>query len=260
MPKSVFAYIWRYSRLQQIILTLVTLFSFPFLYYSLDLPKLIVNEAIGGAGSPYDVLGVELDQIEYLFALSGIFLALVFVNGGFKYFINVYVGVMSERLLRRLRYNLFERVLRFPLPHFRKTSQGEIVSMITAEAEPLGGFFGEAFSLPLYQGGILVTISAFIFIQDPLMGLASIAFYPLQGYLIPKLQKRVNLLGKQRVQNVRRMSEHIGEAVAPTFVPTKPTGLNSPTLPSVWAGFLKSARKSISANSLSSSSITSSPR
>ena len=40
MPKSVFAYIWRYSRLQQIILTLVTLFSFPFLYYSLDLPKL----------------------------------------------------------------------------------------------------------------------------------------------------------------------------------------------------------------------------
>ena len=213
MPKSVFAYIWRYSSLQQIILTAITLLSFPFLYYSLDLPKMIVNEAIGGAGAPYEIVGFDLTQIEYLFALSGIFLALVFVNGGFKYFINVYVGVMSERLLRRLRYNLFERVLRFPLPHFRKTSQGEIVSMITAEAEPLGGFFGEAFSLPLYQGGILVTISAFIFIQDPLMGLASIAFYPLQGYLIPKLQKRVNMLGKQRVQNVRRMSEHIGEAV-----------------------------------------------
>ncbi|GAA0628604.1 MULTISPECIES: ABC transporter transmembrane domain-containing protein [Thalassospira] len=213
MPKSVFAYIWRHSRLQQIMLTLVTLASFPFLYYSLDLPKQIVNEAIGGAGAPYDILGIDLTQIEYLFALSGIFLALVFVNGGFKYFINVYQGVMAERMLRRMRYELFDRVLRFPLPHFRKTSQGEIVSMITAEAEPLGGFFGEAYALPLYQGGILITISAFIFIQDPLMGLAAIAFYPLQGYLIPKLQRRVNLLGKQRVQNVRRMSEHIGETV-----------------------------------------------
>lgn len=213
MPKSVFAYIWRHSRLQQIILTVITLASFPFLYYSLDLPKQIVNEAIGGAGAPYDFAGVSMTQVEYLFALSGVFLALVFVNGGFKYFINVYRGVMAERLLRRLRYLLFDRVLRFPVPHFRKTSQGEIVSMITAEAEPLGGFFGEAISLPLYQGGILITISAFIFIQDPLMGLAAIAFYPLQGYLIPKLQKRVNLLGKQRVQNVRRMSEHIGEAV-----------------------------------------------
>lgn len=213
MPKSVFAYIWRHSRLQQIILTLVTLLSFPFLYYSLDLPKQIVNEAIGGAGAPYDILGVPLNQIEFLFSLSAIFLALVFVNGGFKYFINVYQGVMAERMLRRLRYQLFDRVLRFPLPHFRKTSQGEIVSMITSEAEPLGGFFGEAFSLPLYQGGILITISAFIFIQDPLMGIAAIAFYPLQGYLIPKLQRRVNMLGKQRVQNVRRMSEHIGETV-----------------------------------------------
>lgn len=214
MPKSVFAYIWQHSRLQQIILTVVTVLSFPFLYYSLDLPKLIVNQAIGGAGEPFSVLGYPLTQVEYLFTLSGAFLALVLVNGAFKYVINVYRGVMAERLLRRLRYVLFERVLRFPLPHFRKTSQGEIVSMITAEAEPLGGFFGEAFSLPLYQGGILVTISAFIFIQDPLMGLAAVAFYPLQGYIIPKLQRRVNLLGKDRVQNVRRLSEHIGDTVS----------------------------------------------
>ncbi|MFH1805059.1 MAG: ABC transporter transmembrane domain-containing protein [Pseudomonadota bacterium] len=213
MPKSVFAYIWRYSRLQQIFLTAITLLSFPFLYYSLDLPKMIVNEAIGGAGEPYQILGIDFSQIEYLFVLSGIFLALVFVNGGFKYFINVYTGIMAERLLRRIRYILFERMLRFPVPHFRKTSQGEIVSMITAEAEPLGGFFGEAFSLPLYQGGMLITISAFIFIQDPLMGLAAVAFYPLQGYLIPKLQRRVNKLGKDRVQNVRRLSEHIGDSV-----------------------------------------------
>jgi len=214
MPNSVFAYIWRHSRFQQIVLLIVTVLSFPFLYYSLDLPKMIVNQAIGGAGEPFDILGVKLDQVEYLFALSGIFLALVFVNGGFKYFINVYTGVMAERLLRRMRYILYERVLRFPLPHFRKTSQGEIVSMITAEAEPLGGFFGEAFSLPVYQGGILVTISAFIFIQDPLMGLAAVSFYPLQGYLIPKLQRRVNKLGKDRVQNIRRLSEHIGDSVS----------------------------------------------
>ncbi|OKH88818.1 ABC transporter transmembrane domain-containing protein [Thalassospira sp. TSL5-1] len=214
MPQSVFAYIWRHSRFQQIVLLIITVLSFPFLYYSLDLPKMIVNKAIGGAGEPFDILGIELNQVEYLFSLSGIFLALVFINGGFKYLINVYTGVMAERLLRRMRYILYERILRFPLPHFRKTSQGEIVSMITAEAEPLGGFFGEAFSLPVYQGGILITISAFIFIQDPLMGLAAVSFYPLQGYIIPKLQRRVNQLGKDRVQNIRRLSEHIGDTVS----------------------------------------------
>ena len=32
-------------------------------------------------------------------------------------------------------------------------------------------------------------------------------------YIIPKLQSRVNALGKDRVMNVRRLSERIGEVV-----------------------------------------------
>ena len=46
-------------------------------------------------------------------------------------------------MLRRLRYELYARVIRFPLPRFRKVSQGEIIPMITAEVEPLGGFIGD---------------------------------------------------------------------------------------------------------------------
>jgi len=104
---------------------------------------------------------MELEQVPYLLTLCGLFLILVFVNGGFKYFINVYRGAAGERMLRRLRFQLLERVLRFPLPQFRKTSQGEVVSMVTLETEPLGGFFGEALSLPSYQGGTLVTLMVF---------------------------------------------------------------------------------------------------
>ena len=69
-------------------------------------------------------------------------LGLVLINGAFKYIINVVSGRTGERLLRRLRYQLYTRMLRFPLPQFRKTSQGELIAMITAEVEPLGGFMG----------------------------------------------------------------------------------------------------------------------
>ena len=75
--------------------------------------------------------------------LSGLFLALVLINGAFKYRINTLKGRLGERMLRRLRYELYARVLRFPLPRFRKVSQGEIIPMITAEVEPLGGFIGD---------------------------------------------------------------------------------------------------------------------
>jgi len=214
METSIFRFLWRYSRRQQINLLILTLVSFPFLYYSLELPKIIINEAIGGSDFPREVLGWELEQIPFLLVLCAVFLLLVFVNGGFKYSINVYRGVVGERMLRRLRHDLFARVLRFPLPHFRKTSQGEIVSMITAETEPLGGFIGDAVALPAFQGGTLLTILIFMFMQDVVLGLAAVALYPLQAYLIPKLQRQVNELAKERTVRVRKLSERIGETVA----------------------------------------------
>jgi putative ABC transport system ATP-binding protein len=213
VDKGIFGFTWRHSRMEQIFLLAMIAASWPFLYFSLNLPKQIVNQAIGGKDFPKNLYGFELEQLQYLATLSGLFLLFVFINGGFKYVINVFQGIMAERLLRRLRYMMLHRVVRFPLPHFRKMSQGELVAMVTAEAEMLGGFVGDAFALPLFQGGILATTLFFIAVQDPLMGVAAISMYPIQGYIIPKLQIRVNRLGKARVKHVRRLSERIGELV-----------------------------------------------
>lgn len=214
MEPTIFRFIFRHSKKEQIFLLVLTGLSFPFLYYSLDLPKTIINQAIGGKEFPRDLLGYQFEQIPYLLLLSMIFLALVCINGAFKYYINVYRGQLGERMLRRLRYDLYARVLRFPLPHFRRVSQGEVIPMITAEVEPLGGFIGDSVSLPAFQGGTLLTILVFMFVQDPILGTAAIALYPIQGYIIPKLQRRVNALGKERVKAVRKLSDRIGESIS----------------------------------------------
>ena len=54
----------------------------------------------------------------------------------------------------------------------------------------------------------------FIFNQDLWLGLAAIALYPPQVYLIPRLQRKINLLSKDRVQTARQLSDRIGESVA----------------------------------------------
>lgn len=223
MESTIFKFIMRYSKAQQLWLLGVITVSYPFLYLSLDLPKLIVDRAIGNdpPGPPYDlvmfgarVAQIDVGQIEFLLALSFAYLLLVLINGALKYHINVYKGRMGERLLRRLRYTLYERIMRFPLPHFRKVSQGELIPMITAEVEPLGGFIGTAYTDPMFQGGQLVIILSFIMIQDPFLGAAAIALYPFQIYVIPRLQRGVNQLGKARVQNVRKLSDHIAESAS----------------------------------------------
>ena len=213
MDRNIFRYILRHSLRQQAVILTLTGISLPFLYITLELPKRIINDALAG-DAVRTVLGYRFSQVDYLFLLCGVFLCLVLINGGFKYVINVYQGIVAERMLRRLRYDLYSRILRFPLPHFRRISSGEIVTMITAEVEAIGGFMGDAFALPAFQGGTLLTILAFMFAQDPIMGLAAISLYPIQMYVIPKLQAQVNALGKLRVRQVRRLSERLGETVA----------------------------------------------
>ena len=215
MEKNVFKYILRFSLRQQIIMLFLSAASFPFLYLFYELPKRIINGPIRSSPEiyPVEIFGWEFGQLPLLFTMCVLFLGLVVINQGFKYYINVFKGLTGERMLRRLRFDLYSRVLRFPLPTFRNMSQGEIIPMITQEVEPLGGFVGDAYSLPAFQGGQLLVILAFLFVQNPIMAAAAVSLYPLQVYLIPKLQSRVNQLGKQRVRLVRSLSDRIGESV-----------------------------------------------
>ncbi len=214
LEPSVYKFILKHSKRQQLMLLALTLASFPFLYYSLKLPKEIINHAIGGKHFPQEFLGFQFAQVPYLMLLCAIFLALVLINGGFKYCINTLKGQLGERMLRRFRYSLYQRLLRFPPSYFQKTSSAQIIPMITVECEQLGGFIGDAFVQPVFQGGQLLTIIIFMFMQDPLLGIAAIALYPVQGYVIPKLQAKVNQLNKRRVRTIRQVADRVQESAA----------------------------------------------
>ena len=213
MEPSLYRYIWNHSKRDQILLIILSVASLPLVYVTLELPKMIIN-LLEGVEFPESILGYELDRVTYLMLLSFAFLMVVLVSGGLKYVLNVLRGALGERLLRRFRYELFERILRFPLPQFKRVSQGELIPMITAETEPLGEFIGESYTLPVFQGGILFTYLFFIFQQDPFLGVAAIALYPFQLYVIPRLQKRVNDLAKERVAVARNLGGRIGETVS----------------------------------------------
>ena len=104
MQRTLFGFIWKHSLRQQITILVLTGLSFPSFYYSLDLPKTIINQAIQGKGFPKTLFGVSFDQIQYLMVLSSAFLVLVLINGAFKYYINSYKTRVGERMARRLRY------------------------------------------------------------------------------------------------------------------------------------------------------------
>lgn len=184
------------------------------MYLTLELPKRIINDAIDAKEVPVHFWGMELEQTVFLAVLCTAFLISVLCHGLLKMRINTMKGILAERMLRRLRYTLIARILRFPAPYFERTSQGELVSMVTAEAEPMGGLMGDALAQPVLQAGQMLTILSFLFLQSFWFGVAACAMIPLQAWLIPKLQKQINLLNKKRVVQVRALAAEIGENAA----------------------------------------------
>jgi putative ABC transport system ATP-binding protein len=238
MDTNIFRYTWRHSRRDQIWLLLVVVFSLPFYFLSLDLPKSIVNGPIQGEGfsSPTDtetmmriafglpswllggrevVLfgGLEFGRVATLTYLCVLFLFFVLVNGYFKLYISTFKGRLGERMLRRMRYQLVDTLLRFPLPQFRRLRSSEIATMVKDEVEPLGGFIGDAFVQPAFLLSQAITAMVFILLQSVTLGLVAGAIVGVQIILIPRLRRRLLVLGRARQLTARQLAGRVGEIV-----------------------------------------------
>ena len=237
---SLYRYIWQHSRREQLLVLIVAVAAQPVYFLSLTLPKLIVNGAITDEkywaehttrnflhfiigipdglqawfGKQWTILGgIELERVPYLFALCVAFLVLVGITGFLKFLMNTMKGRMGERLLRRLRYELIDRVLRFPSAHLRRTKQSEIASMVKDEVEPLGGFIGDAIVWPVFLGGQALTALIFIIVQNHWLGLIAGTVVTAQAMIIPRLRRPILKLGKLRQVTARELAGRVGEIV-----------------------------------------------
>ena len=236
MERGLFGFIWRYSKREQLLIVPLVIASMVVLFASLDLPKTIVNEPIQGKRFPNPdsmvtflriapnlpeflggqrvlLEGFQMDRTGYLVALSITFLALIVVSGLLKLQINTMKGWMGERMLRRLRFALFDHILRFPLPHFRRVKSAEMATMIKDEVEPLGGFIGEAIITPLFLGGQALTALFFILYQHIFLGLIAFGMVVMQAVIIPRMRRRLLVLSKERQITARQLAGRIAECV-----------------------------------------------
>src|SRR6266850_2350507 len=210
LERSLFGFIIRYSKRDQLLIVPLVVASMVVYYLSLDLPKTIINQAIQGVSFPSAdsvkrFLGLDLERLPYLMALSILFLGLIVLNGWLKFQINTMKGWMGERMLRRLRYALFDYILRFPLSRFRRVKPAEMATMIKDEVEPLGGFIGEALITPLFLGGQALTARALAGrIAECVEGAAEIHAHDTSNYERAEISSRLGRIFRIRFELYQR--------------------------------------------------------
>jgi putative ABC transport system ATP-binding protein len=199
--RPLYYWILRHCRGLQILLLATILISVFFRVVPLELQKRIVNEAIS-----------KRDE-HLLLWYCGFYISAVLLAGLTKYLINMLQVIIGQKILIRLRSELYMHVLRLPLQRYRGLRPGSAISAMTGELNAIGAFLGQALAVPLTSILTYVVVFSYMFSLSPMLTVITIAVYPFELIIIPLLQNKFNSWNQKRIATVREMSDTVNEAI-----------------------------------------------
>ncbi len=196
MPQTIFGFVLRYTGRHQIALALLSATVFLLSTAPLELQRRIVND-LAHKGSFSAILWLAATY-------AGVSLA----EQSLKLALNVYRGWVAESTVRALRRRVLEGD--------DGMETGVEIALILEEAEPIGGFAALSVSEPLMQGGILVSVIAYMCVLQPSLALLGLAFFIPQTIFVPLLQSAINRRARDRILLKREISGAIADGVTET--------------------------------------------
>jgi ABC-type multidrug transport system fused ATPase/permease subunit len=185
----------RKSARDQVALCILAVLVFLLATAPLELQRRIVNVAL------------EQRDLRQVAILCAIYVATTLVSGLLKLTLNVYRGWVSENAVRDMRERVYDLGAASQESGIDDPKeQGVGLSVILAEAEPVGGFVGISVSEPLLQAGILLSIFGYMAVLQPEMAVLSFVLFSPQLIVVPVLQRRINERARERIQVLREVS------------------------------------------------------
>jgi ABC-type bacteriocin/lantibiotic exporter with double-glycine peptidase domain len=197
LHESLFRYVLEATGRHQPLLVVLTVTAFLLEIVPIELQRRIVNDV------------VKDRQYRLIVALCIIYAAAILIQGGTKLLLNIYRAWVGERATRDLRRRVLSLIETAPAGVIAPEANGIEISMIVAEAEPIGGFVGESISEPLLQGGVLMSMAAYMIHLEPWMTAAALVIFLPQLLFVPLLQNAINRRTASRVRILREVSAGI---------------------------------------------------
>jgi ABC-type multidrug transport system fused ATPase/permease subunit len=200
LPQTILRYVLEASGYHQVLLLLLTVAVFLIELVPLELQRRIINDL------------VKNRTFGYVITLCAIYGAVVLVHGSTKLGLNIYRNWVGERAVRDLRRRIRDLVGLSSVAASDPEAQGVEISMIVAEVEPIGAFVGSSVSEPLLQGGVMLSVLAYLIHLDVWMALIAVAIFVPQLVFVPLMQKAIIERTADRVQVLRGLSISIVES------------------------------------------------
>jgi len=193
LPNAIFRYVFVVSWRHQFALVILTVVTFLLEVAPLEIQRRAVNDLVKGR------------SFKLVITLCAAYAGVVLVQGMTKLVVNIYRGWVGENAIRDLRRHIlaYLRVARVAAPG--PEARGVGAAMLVGEVEPIGGFVGSSLSEPLLQGGILLSVFAYIVHIDRWMAAAAFALFVPQLVFVPLMQGAINRRAGARVWVLRQL-------------------------------------------------------
>jgi ABC-type multidrug transport system fused ATPase/permease subunit len=214
LPASLYRFIWQASRTGQLRLLALTAIIAPLGIIPLDMQRRIVDVA------------VAQKDLHLLFVFGAIYGASLLVYGGLKYVLNLQKGAVLESVTLALRRRAIDRLAQnadAAEAHGAAAGlRGTAVSVLAMEAEEIGNFASDCYSLPMLQGGTIAWILGYLLWVQPEIAAIAILVYLPQMILVPKVQAAINRLSRRRTVLMRAMGQTVVDAAGHHRVVNRP--------------------------------------
>ena len=218
MPQSVYRYIFRYSKWQQVVVIILTLGLLPLAPVPLELQRRLLDDAVANG------------DVDLLIWLAMLYIVALVAASALKLGMRIQRELISARIVHALRRSVYYHIYTVTPPSLLKASakgddvvdEGAVVSMLSSETEKLGGFAGAAISGPLLQIGTLCVVLGYMFYIEPLVAAIALALYSPQFIIVPIFQARLNRLAGEKAITVRELGNFIVDNAEPDLLDKPP--------------------------------------
>jgi ABC-type multidrug transport system fused ATPase/permease subunit len=198
--RELYAYVWRSSASQQIVLIILAIIAAVLATAPLELQRHIINTLAGH------------EKVERLGWLCGGYLIPALGIGGLKYLVNIKSSGLGEYMIRSLREAVLGSFSASTNPdatpdETRKARSGALVTTISSQAEAVGKFVGDCISTPIVQAGTLLSVLSYMLYTEPRLGVVVLFISVPQLFLVPMNQRRLNVYVRERAHALVRAGD-----------------------------------------------------
>lgn len=207
--KKAFKMLFTYLKPYKVVFIIVILFASLSAVFNIFGPKLlgeITNEVQIGI---FENTAINFDRIYQIMWILIMLYALSYV---FNVLQGVIITRLTQKLTKKMRTDLFEKIDRVPLKYFDQTSHGDTLSRMTNDIDLIGQALNSSVTQIFTSITLLIGILVMMLIVSWQLALVALISLPLSGLIMRFIMKKSQKYFRRQQKTLGSLNGHIEEA------------------------------------------------